>query len=217
MRRCWLILGTFLMAAPGWAALSVNEVLDQLELKEGEIKTIRFTFEQAVTFSGMTSSSIVTGEGIYQKPEKFRITKKKPIEQWTITNGKKVWIYTPSYQQVWEGKWQGWLQSVAIPKGLVPVGDFVNELRGQFDISLATPSKEDPAVCSLTAIPKDPSQTFHLELTVSTDSWLPIKTVFTSESAIIVTHVSNIVLNEEVKQDIFSFQPPKGTEIVNLN
>lgn len=207
----------FLCLHPLLGAISLGDVLDNMQIRENEIKSLNFEFKQEIRFSGVSSVSLIEGQAYFQKPKKLRIVKKTPLEQFTITDGKKMWVYTPSYKQVWEGSWQGWLKGAALPKGLVPFGDFAQDLRDNFDLSIKTADSSNPSVIMLKAVPKDQSQDFSIELFISTTDWVPIQTIYVSETARIETILDNIAINNPIAADNFTFKPPKGTEIIQLN
>ena len=47
-------------------------------------------------------------ENLKDGPDSIRIRQKNPVDQTIVTNGKKVWVYTPSYNQVIVDSWKKW-------------------------------------------------------------------------------------------------------------
>lgn len=199
-------------------AIELNRVLFKMEQKEVQIDVFQFNFTQNIDFLEMGVKKEVTGSAIFGKEGRMRIAKKDPQEQITISNGKKIWIYTPDFGQVWEGKWKDWVNSETIPRGLVPLHNYVAELEDNFDLSLAKGTEtEGASVVFLEARPKVAGPDYELRLSISTETWLPVETMFLSSSARVVTTLSDAKINPTLKNDTFRFKPPPGTDIIPLD
>lgn len=200
------------------SASDLTQILFKIERQEKKMKTLSFSFEQNMIFSETGIKDRVEGNAFFTKPNKMRIEKTHPRIQTTITNGDKVWIYTPSYNQAWVGSWSDWSRGPLVPKGMLPWQNYVTELKKSFDLSLVEGDvgrKFDGVV--LKAVPKNQSAGYELELDISTETWLPQRTLFVSGSAKIETVLSDIEMNPKIKKDIFQFEPPSGTDIIPLN
>jgi outer membrane lipoprotein-sorting protein len=124
-----------------------------------------------------------------------------------------MWVYNPAVNQVWQGAVKSWVDASAVPQGLVPLAGYMGDLQKRFDLSL----KEGPAgAVTLVAQPKDPSTGYSLELVVSTDKWIPFRTTYRSDSATVVTKLSDITFNPGPGADKFTFTAPKGTDVIPL-
>jgi outer membrane lipoprotein carrier protein len=214
----WLLWGLIFSNFNSFAlGLTLEESIQNIQAKENEITSIQFDFSQEIKFLGLDSSSMVHGSAIFKKPQQMRIIKKEPVEQITISNGKKMWVYTPTYKQVWEGNWRGWVNAAVVPKGMVPLGNFVQDLKKNFNLKLLESVDNEAKTLTLRAIPKDANSGYTIDLLVSTENWMPVSTIFLSETARIVTTLQNIVLNAPVNDENFIFKAPKGTEVIKLN
>lgn len=214
MKRALVSLAlAFLTAAPA-AAYELNQVLANIEKADQQVDAIRFNFKQDVNFTQMGSDTVVSGQALFAKPNRLRIHKKAPDEQLTVSDGKKLWVYNPSVKQVWSGSWQGWVQAKAIPPGLVPVGGYVADLRKRFNLSL---SPSNGSGVTLDAEPKEKDLGYSLEITVSTDTWMPSETVYKSDSAVVKTALSDLEVNPDVKDADFVFKTPSGVDVIPLN
>ncbi len=205
---------TLLLLATSVSAYELPEVVRNMENAEKAFDTISFDFNQAVSFTEMNSTSTVTGRALFSQANCMRIEKLTPEKQLTVANGKTVWIYNPAFKQVWTGSWKGWVGSKAVPEGLVPLGGYMKDLQKKFTLSLA----EDPAGgVHLLAKPKDSAQGYEMEFFVSTQSWLPERTIFKSESAVVVTRLTSVELNPKVTDAYFRFKAPSGVDVIPLN
>lgn len=206
-------LFALLLARPAFA-YELDDVLSKLETADRSVNAIKFDFTQDIHFTEMGSDTNVSGVATFAKPNRMRVEKKKPDQQVTISNGKKMWVYNPAFKQVWEGTWQSWVQAKILPQGLIPVGGYVADLRKNFNLSLS--SGEDGGV-RLNARPKGKDIGYSLEIQVSTLTWMPTQTTFTSDSAVVKTALSSVEINPAVKDGDFSFKAPSGVDVIPLN
>lgn len=215
MKSWLLIFLTLLLSSMGVSfALSVNDVLYEMKQQDETIKSLSCTFQQEVTFGHSNLSSKTSGEALFAKPNKLNVHLKKPQEQMTIANGKKTWVYTPAYKQVWVGESKKDLSNL-LPKGMVPIQNFGSDLEKNYELSMSAVSEtgDTPKTVRLKAIPKQPAD-YELEFVISTESWLPTETVYTSPSAQVVTKLSSVQVNPEISNSSFQFVPPPGTDMI---
>ena len=213
MKNFFVMLAVISMSSSAFA-YDVSQVMSHLKDKERLLAKVKFDFHQEVEFTDMNKTSVVEGEAVIAKDGKMKISKTAPEKQFTISNGKKMWIYTPAYGQVWEGRWKGWAANSMLPKGMLPVGDYAADLEKNFELTLASASDTEVEVV---AHPKDKSADYTLNFLVSTDSWLPVQTSFVSDSAKIVTKLSHFEENPSISDSVFNFNPPAGTDVIPMN
>jgi len=197
-------------------ALTITDVVTQMERKEKEISAMSFQFEQKIQFTAMETESSAKGQAHFAKGGRFRIEKKKPEEQLIVSDGKILNVYTPSFKQMWRGPWKGWEKAAMVPKGFVPLNDFVADLNKNFDLTLAAKSSE-PGQVQVNAVPKDADAGYRLELAVSKTSWLIEAIKYISDSAVVVTKLSMIEINPPHPDGFFKLKAPRGVEIISLN
>ncbi|MFC1501698.1 outer membrane lipoprotein carrier protein LolA, partial [Elusimicrobiota bacterium] len=82
------------------AELSLEEIMSEMDLCDEKIESVRFDFKQDIIYEITGETQTNSGAITLQRPSKFYIVQKKPVEQIIVSNGKKVWIYTPTYNQV---------------------------------------------------------------------------------------------------------------------
>lgn len=209
-----LALVAFIFSVSAASAYELDQVLSNLEKADKAVSSIRFAFVQDVRFTEMGTESVVTGNAVFARPNRLRIEKKQPDQQVTVSNGKKMWVYNPAFNQVWEGSWQSWVDARVLPQGLIPIGGYVADLRKRFDLSLINHPGEG---IRLSAEPKEKGVGYSLEVVVSTETWMPSKTVFKSDSAVVETSLTQVQLNPSVKDSEFKFSPPAGADVIPLN
>ncbi len=218
MRRFAPLMLAFLFGAvPAFCSYDLDRVLTELQNREKTINVIQFDFKQEINFTQMPNKTVVSGEAVFGKGGKMRITKKEPDQQVTVSDGKKVWVFNPAYKQVWEGSSKKWMDSTVIPKGVLPLNNYVEELRTNFNLKFGSAIEKDSNNIQVIAEPKNKALGYSIEMTVAPDSWLPVKTVYHSDSANVVTYLSKHQVNPDVQDSVFRFSTPKGVDVIPFN
>ncbi len=216
MKSFGITLACLLFVSPAPATDMLAHVLGEMETQNKNIKNIQFDFRQEIKFFNTENVTEVTGSAVFQKPGQMRIQKKKPEDQLVVSNGKKMWVYTPAYKQVWTGPSANWMGASFFPKGLVPMDNFVRELKSNFSLKSKNGDQAGRSDFWILAEPKDSELGYRMELLISTSTWLPVKTVFQSDTARIVTELLNTKINLDIPSQSFRFLAPKGTEVIPL-
>lgn len=207
-----------LIAAPSSfaAADALDAVLGAMERRQDAIRVVRFDFAQTIDFLDNDMASRVEGKALLGRPDKLSLTRKNPVEQTTISDGERVWVYTPSYNQVWVGDRKDWESGggKGLPPGLLRLDTYVTELKKNYDLTLA---KEGDEVANLTAKPKNNPGDHRIDLVVSRETWLPREIVYTSASAVVKTAITNVDVNPNVKDSAFQFETPEGADVIPMN
>jgi len=215
--RSLLLTLLFFGLSPVVWAYELQDVLSRIQEKENKFQSIQFHFRQEINFATIDEIEVVEGKATFQKPNKLNIQKNKPEQQITISNGKKIWVYNPTFKQVWVGPWKDWLQDGAFPKGMVPMLDYISHLQENFDLSLQTSQEESDEFVVIRAQPKEDHLGFILILTISTESWLPQQTRYESDSAIVITKLFKHAVDPKLPKSLFHFKPPSDVDIIPLN
>ncbi len=201
-------------AFAGMTSPSLPDVLSHLESKEKSIHSIQFQFEQDILFSQTGQSAHVEADAFFGKNGRLRVQKRQPDQQVTVSDGKTVWVYNPGPNQVWQGAAKNWLKAGWMPKGLVPLNGYVAELKKNFSLAV---SASDTGTVTLDATPLDLRLGYKLQFVFSTQTWLPTKTIYVSDSARITTSLSNVTINPVDVARQFQFPIPKGATVIPLN
>jgi len=91
--------------------VKLDDILAGLEKNDQSMENVQFTYEQEISYTLTNEVQRNSGQMIFSKPEYFYFKQDKPLEQIIVSNGKKVWIYTPSYKQVIVDAWSRWINS----------------------------------------------------------------------------------------------------------
>jgi outer membrane lipoprotein-sorting protein len=66
-------------------------------------------------------------------------------------------------------------------------------------------------------VPNDGDLGYQLELKISTENWQLARTSYRSETAEVVTDLSNVEVNPSTSPATFKLDLPKGVEVISLN
>ena len=166
-----------------------------------------FTQTYRSVHGGMTSES--TGRIMFAKPGKVRWEYAKPRERVFVANGTNLWIFTPEDNQVMESKKFAQTQLTVALAFLYGKGRLEEEFSAKvvkaydsgWTIKLV-PKKEMP---QLTAMFLDVSNASYLVTAVEVEDALGNRNRFAFEKPSV---------NVGLKEDLFTFKPPKDAEIV---
>lgn len=209
----YLAAGFAASALAAATGLDVNWILNRLARSEKNIESVSFGFTQKIVFTETDLNQNIEGTAFFLRPNKLKIIRRDPREQITISNGKKVWVYTPSYKQVWIADWKNWQKSTGFwPKGVVSIHDLSSYLRKEFN--LTAERAWGGSYVRLKGRPKEQALGYQLDVVISTRTWLPAETEYNSGSARIVTRMKNVEINPDYEDDDFNFTPPDGVEVI---
>jgi outer membrane lipoprotein carrier protein len=89
-----------LAAAPGAAALTLDESVQGLETTYRAVRDLKAEFQQAAFNRTLNQTTEAKGTLYLKKPGKLRWEYSAPAPQEIVSDGKKLWVYTPELKQV---------------------------------------------------------------------------------------------------------------------
>lgn len=197
----------------GGHAATLEEVVGRLERAEKEVQSLRFEFTQTTTLSIGGRPVESRGTAIFQRPNRFRVDQSAPEPQTFVSNGKQFWVYLPDRGQVLKDSMDNWSRFAGFPQGLTPFRMDVAEMKKKYKFSL----EEENGGPVLTLTPVDAgSYPYTLRLWVDLATGIAQQTALTSENLTAVVRVQNVKVNPSLEASLFLFQPPKGTEILEV-
>jgi outer membrane lipoprotein carrier protein len=221
MRLLWLIIALALVVAgpPAWAqtagGANLDEVIRGLENAYGRTNDLKAEFSQNAFNKSLNQTIPASGAVYLKKGGKVRWEYAQPTPQEIVSDGKTLWVYTPSLNQV---------NVAPAPEALAgPAGSFLiglGKLREHFSVRFLNPAQprdaEGNVVLDLT--PKQPLPTLaRLVLSVDPRSWEVRKAVVYDELENTVTmRFTKMALNTGLADSLFTFTPPKGVATVPL-
>ncbi len=202
----------------GWSAvwsaekndLNLNSVIEQMELQDKKIKSLNLSFSQELVINSTQESQKIVGTALFKKPDNFQIIHTQPREQWTICNGKNIWIWWPQENKVLKQDLAGWKKSGDFPVGLFPIGVPVKKIKQSYRINLEN-HLDNYYQLNFSPIVEN---SYSIKTWISEMNFLPKKLELSTSSLTITTIIEKIESNPILPDNLFSFQVPAGTEII---
>ena len=216
MPRALALAAWLALAAPAAAAAqSLDEVVRGLEAAYARMTDLRADFTQQAFNKSLGQTIPARGTVYLKRGGKLRWEYAEPTPQQIVSDGRKLWIYTPALGQVNVGE---------APAALAgPAGSFLaglGRLREQFGVRFLNPAVPRDAdgnwVLDLT--PKQPLPTLaRLILAVEPRAWEVRKAVVYDQFENTVTmRFSRVAVNSGLPDATFTFVPPAGVATVPL-
>ena len=213
-----LMIALLIAAVPRAAAAeaqSLDDVVREIENVYSRMTDLRADFTQTAFNKSLNQSIPARGTVYLKKGGKLRWEYTEPTPQEIVSDGKKLWVYTPTLNQA----------NVAdAPEALAgPAGSFLaglGRLRTEFQVRFLNPAQPKDAdgnwVLDLT--PKQPLPTLtRLILSVDAKSWEVRKAVVHDQFENTVTmRFTKMAVNSGLPERTFTFVAPQGVVIVPL-
>jgi len=197
------------------SAQSLDDVVREIETVYGRMTDLRADFTQTAFNKSLNQTIPARGTVYLKKGGKLRWEYTEPTPQEIVSDGKKLWVYTPTLNQA----------NVAdAPEVLAgPAGSFLaglGRLRSEFQVRFLNPAQPKDAegnwVLDLT--PKQPLPTLtRLILSLDAKSWEIRRAVVHDQFENTVTmRFAKMAVNSGLPERTFTFVAPKGVVIVPL-
>src|SRR5919197_2888015 len=213
--RYVVALLTLLVSAVPAMAQTLDDAIRGIEGAYGRMTDLKAEFTQTAFNKSLNQTIPATGKVYLKKGGKMRCEYTWPTPQQIVSDGKTIWIYTPTLNQVNTGP---------APEALAgPAGSFLSglgKLREHFSVRLLNPAQPKDAdgnvVLDLT--PKQPLPTLQrLILAFDPNGWRLRKAVVYDQFENTVTMLfTNLAINSGLEDKLFAFVPPKGVATVPL-
>jgi outer membrane lipoprotein carrier protein len=208
------VLALILLVAAGPASTqSLDEVLRDIEAAYGRMTDLRADFTQTAFNKSLNQTIPAKGTVYLKRGGKLRWEFTEPTPQEIVSDGKKLWVYTPTLNQA---------NVAEAPEALAgPAGSFLaglGRLRSEFQVRFLNPAQPRDAegnwVLDLT--PKQPLPTLtRLILSIDPKSWEIKKAVVHDQFENTVTmRFTKMAVNSGLPDRTFTFVAPKGVVIV---
>ncbi|HEY3098493.1 MAG TPA: outer membrane lipoprotein chaperone LolA [Methylomirabilota bacterium] len=217
MRYAVALLTLLVLVVPAAAQTTVtlDDAIRGIEGAYGRMTDLKAEFTQTAFNKSLNQTIPATGKVYLKKGGKLRWEYAEPTPQQIVSDGKTIWIYTPTLNQVNTGP---------APEALAgPAGSFLSglgKLREHFSVRLLNPAQPKDAdgnvVLDLT--PKQPLPTLQrLILAFDPNGWRLRKAVVYDQFENTVTmQFSNLAINSGIDDKLFAFVAPKGVATVPL-
>jgi outer membrane lipoprotein carrier protein len=214
MRHALIVLMLVLLAVPA-SAQTLDDAIRGVEGAYGRMTDLKADFTQTAFNKSLNQTIPATGKVYLKKGGKLRWEYAEPTPQQIVSDGKTIWIYTPTLNQVNTGP---------APEALAgPAGSFLSglgKLREHFSVRLLNPAQPKDAdgnvVLDLT--PKQPLPTLQrLILAFDPNGWqLRRALVYDQFENTVTMKFAKLAINSGLEDKLFAFVPPKGAATVPL-
>jgi outer membrane lipoprotein carrier protein len=194
---------------------NLDDVVRGLEGAYGRINDLKAEFSQNAFNKSLNQTIPAAGAVYLKKGGKLRWEYTQPTPQEIVSDGKTLWVYTPTLNQV---------NVAPAPEALAgPAGSFLvglGKLREHFGVRFLNPSqpRDGDGNVVLDLAPKQPLPTLaRLILSIDPKSWEVRKAVVYDQFENTVTmRFTKMALNSNLPDTLFTFVPPKGVATVPL-
>lgn len=202
-------------AAQTPSAQSLDDVVKGLEGAYGRINDLKAEFNQNAFNKSLNQTIPAAGTVYLKKGGKLRWEYTQPTPQEIVSDGKTLWVYTPTLNQV---------NVAPAPEALSgPAGSFLvglGKLREHFGVRFLNPAAPRDAEGNvvLDLAPKQPLPTLsRLILSIDPNSWQVRKAVVYDQFDNTVTmRFTKMSLNTNLPDSLFTFTPPKGVATIPM-
>jgi outer membrane lipoprotein carrier protein len=210
-----LVLIAMLGVATPASAQSLDDVIRDVEAAYGKLVDLKAEFVQSAFNKSLNQTIQARGTVYLRKGGKLRWEYTDPTPQEIVSDGKTLWVYTPTLNQVNTGP---------APEALSgPAGSFLaglGKIREHFEVRFVNPAqpKDADGKVRLDLTPKHPLPTLaRLILAVDPQEFLARKAVVYDQFENTVTMTfTKIMVNSGIPDKLFTFVPPKGVATVPL-
>ena len=211
-RTLLLFLASFIFYIPHAQALTIDTVLKKVQSVYGQAAYLQADFTQETTFQGFTTSHRFKGKLYLKKPDKMRWDYQSPSKQQIFLEGESFTYYIPEHQQVVISRLSQ-LTSQEIPIHLLAT---LSTLEKDYDVQWEEEPNGVSGPYRLRLIPKMATEaTFVIVEINSKTHYIDQMKVISPNGNRSVFSFFNIQVNQQTPDSLFTFNIPKGVEIVH--
>jgi outer membrane lipoprotein carrier protein len=215
MKTLAFVLALLLLAPAIARAESLDDDVQGIEAVYGKMTDLSAEFNQTSFNKSLNQTIPARGSVYLKKGGKIRWEYLEPTKQEIVSDGKTLWVYTPTLNQVNVAKAP---EALAGPAGSFLIG--LGKLREHFGVRFLNPvsPRDADGNVVLDLAPKQPLPTLaRLILSIDPRSWEVRKAVVYDQFENTVTmRFTKMALNSNLPDSLFTFTPPKGVATVPL-
>ena len=189
---------------------SLPKQLKSMQAKYAGVKTLTTQFEQKRTSVALGTTTETSGRIYIKRPSSFRWETHQPDPSIMISNGKKLWYYTPAPDKKTPGRVQ--IHSATDVQSNLAVDLLSGQSDLQKSFAIEEDSSKEPPIYRLK--PKIPAGDIdHIELYVEKKTNLIYKLIlFTTIGNRTELVLDNVAFGPKLPDSMFNFTPPPNTE-----
>jgi chaperone LolA len=192
------------------SAADVNKIISKVQDKYDDMKYLTATFKQVETFKLTGSQTETVGKIYIADGDKYRFESE---DQVIVTDGKDVWTYNSISKQLL-------IDEVRENSGALIPRDLLFKYPQKYYATLLSESEENNKKLYLIRLdPKDQVYGYvkSLKIWVEDDEWLIHKIEATDVNGNkSLYEITNQDTRSKINDDMFTFKPAEGTEVVDM-
>ena len=185
-------------------AETVNDIVNRIEKKYGEIHDIQGAFTQTSYLKDLERTEKYSGNFFIRKPSMLRWKYALPRNEEVIINGTEIWIYKASEKQALKSKFNKSAYS-QLPIAML---ESLENMKADYEIKTAEEGL-------LELVPKE-EMGFVKKIHLETGSGeFPVKTltIFDMYGNTIILKLKDVKINPGLDDSLFIFKIPQGVEV----
>jgi outer membrane lipoprotein carrier protein len=207
-----LIAAVAVFQTNAFAAETLDGIMQKMEKADASIQTATFDFTQDIIYTLTNEKQSNTGTVTFAKPANIYMKQNNPIEQIIISNGSKVWVYTPSYKQAIVDSWKKWSANSMVPASLLNFGKNFGDLKKNYEFSYLGTEGGD----HLILLQPKKKELWKMKFWIDAERFVPKKAEVSGDNVCIVTETKNYAVNPTVDKKIFTFKAPAGVDVLQV-
>ena len=189
-----------------------TEVLSRLDERLARISALRGSFVQTFVSSGLGVPQAEEGTFAIRRPDLMRWEYRKPERKLAVSDGVHTWLYLPEEKVVYRGTVRGWKQAGAFS---ILAGGRLGERFDAVAVHAQGAGRSGDIVVEL--VPKAPSEQYEslrVEFDPATLTLGAITAIDAMGSRVSIL-VSGLEENPRLGPELFTFEPPRGVEVID--
>jgi|GEM_PF-2433212 len=197
---------------------TLTGLLERISEKDAQIADLKFSFSEEIKIALTGEKYEILGSLVYKKPNKLRF-ETLPLEesnfpqQTIVSDGKKVWIYTPKQKQVIVEKWSNLSRYYFVPEEIFRYVDSAINLQKNYQLEFLGLEND---FYLLTLTPKSRKE-IKISFWISKDTYLPQRMELIAETVTVKTELKDIQINTNPEKTLFQFKIPEGVNVLSLD
>ncbi|PIV52391.1 MAG: hypothetical protein COY53_01365 [Elusimicrobia bacterium CG_4_10_14_0_8_um_filter_37_32] len=205
-------------------AIEIDEVLENIQKKENGISDLKVKIIQRIEFKEVDEKHTIRSEVTFKKPDKILLIQQDPESKTIVSDGKKLFIYSPLTKQVFVETWKNWkgisyiIPGIFNPEGRIQdlkknyVFELLNEEKDAYVILLKPKRTKKIVLRTKKHLP----ERFEFNMWISREDFLPVKSKFISQTVVCITELTDWQVNLEPPDELFRFKIPADVEVLRL-
>lgn len=210
MKKLLIIIMMSILSGQLFAQPDAGDIIKNVQKKYKKVNVLMADFRQINRYKIAEIESEVFGSIWITQDNKFRLATE---DQFIVSDSENLWRYNKLENQVLIDYAQKSQQDIFLNNFLFQISDY-------YQSQLLNVNEEGKStIYEMKLIPNDRENSFfeYIKVWLEKNSWLLKKVLYVDVNGNEVEYeIEKIELNPSVRQEVFTFEVPEGTEVVDL-